>query len=164
MCHFSCHSNASHLPGLYSFSALPLWQWGAVPCLSALNHRDRLELGCPEMVAFTSQKHKWRSHLHCTTRYFLQPPFLEAIFFPLQQKTINEIMWNCAYLWDMCVCVLKGWASEQFLDTPAFSPWTWNREALDGRLEKSSFTISVQLYKWLSGTHICKLILSLQGH
>lgn len=63
MCHFSSHSSTSPLPGLYFFSSLPVWQWGAVPRLSALSHRDRLELGCPKMVAFTSQKHKnWESH------------------------------------------------------------------------------------------------------
>lgn len=101
-----------------------MWQWGAVPCLSALNHHDRLEMGCPKMVAFASQKHKRRSHLHSRLRYFLQTPFLEKIFFPLQQKTIAQIIWNCAYLWDMCVCVflLNSEDLEPLLDTSV-----WNR-------------------------------------
>lgn len=93
MCHFSYPSSASLLPGLYFFSSLPAWQWGAVPPLSALNHRDRLELGCPKMVAFTSQKQDWRSHLHCRVRHFLLPPFSPTvIFFLLQQKMIAWIV------------------------------------------------------------------------
>ena len=50
MCHFSYHSGSSHLPGLYFFSSLPVWQWRAAPRLSALNHRDKLEPGCTKMV------------------------------------------------------------------------------------------------------------------
>lgn len=59
-----------------------------MPRLSALNHRDRLELGCPKMVPFTSQKHNWRSHLHCRMRHFLLPPSPTAFFFLLQRKMI----------------------------------------------------------------------------
>lgn len=107
MCHFSYHSRASLLPGLYFFSSPPVWQWGAVLCLSALNHCDRLELGCPKMVAFTSQKHNWKSHLHCRVRRFLLPSFHTAIFVFMQQKMIPWIVHHTMDFLCGMVCRLK---------------------------------------------------------
>ena len=93
MFHFSHHGSALSLPpGLYFFSSPPAWQWGAVPRLSALNHRDRLELGCPKMVAFTSQKHNWKSHFDCKGEAFSASPFYQPRFsFSCSRKWLPEL-------------------------------------------------------------------------